>query len=241
MKQAQVVLITGGTMGIGLGLAKAFMAQGAHVAVCGRSAEGLENFSHSYPNALAVQADITNPLDRIKLLDMITTRFGHLSALVNNAGRFFERDFTAPNNPLLELEQEISLNLTTPIALTGEVLNRWPSIETIVFVTSGFALVSPTRAPTYGAVKAGLHGFAEGLRQQLTSRGTHVLELLPTTTDTPGTAGETRKKMTTAEVAKVTLDAIARGRPMALPGPMRLLPTFLRIAPGLTKRMVANI
>jgi uncharacterized oxidoreductase len=161
--------------------------------------------------------------------------------LVNNAGRFVERDFTTEADPTIGLDQEVALNLTAPIQLTSEVLARWPTIETIVFVTSGFALVSPTRAPTYGAVKAGLHGFAEGLRRQLASRGTHVLELLPTTTDTPGTATETRKKMTTAEVATVTLNAIAHRRQMAMPGPMKLLPTLLRIAPSLTKRMIANM
>lgn len=90
-------------------------------------------------------------------------------------------------------------------------------------------------------MKAGLHGFAEGLRRQLAPKGTHVLELLPTTTDTPGTATEARKKMTTAEVAAVTLKALARRKEMALPGPMKMLPTLLRIAPNATRRMVANI
>lgn len=107
----------------------------------------------------------------------------------------------------------MALNLTAPIHLTSEVLQRWPALQSIIFVSSGFALASPARAPTYGAVKAGLHGFAEGLRRQLAKNGTHILELLPTTTDTPGTATETRKKMTTAEVAKITLEALAKKKP----------------------------
>ena len=110
-----------------------------------------------------------------------------------------------------------------------------------MFVTSGFALVSPTRAPTYGAVKAGLHGFAEGLRRQLAPKGTQVLELLPPTTDTPMNANLTGKKMSTAEVAAVTLDALEHGRPMALPGQTKLLPILLRIAPGTTSRMIGSM
>ncbi|UOQ54932.1 SDR family NAD(P)-dependent oxidoreductase [Hymenobacter cellulosivorans] len=238
---AQVVLITGGTMGIGLGLAKAFLAQGAAVAVCGRSKEALENFSRTYPNALAIQADVTNAAERAAMLNRVAERFGQLDVLVNNAGRFIERDFTTGVDPTADLEQEVALNLTAPIQLTSEVLVRWPALTALVFVTSGFALVSPTRAPTYGAVKAGLHGFAEGLRRQLAPKGTHVLELLPTTTDTPSTAHETRKKMTVEEVAAVTLRALAQRQPMALPGPMKLLPTLLRIAPHAASRMVANI
>lgn len=228
-------------MGIGLGLAKAFLAQGAMVAVCGRSPEALDTFARTYPAALAIRADVTSAADRAVMLDQIAQRFGRLDVLVNNAGRFIERDFTAGGDPAVDLDQEVALNLTAPIHLTSEVLVRWPALAALVFVTSGFALVSPTRAPTYGAVKAGLHGFADGLRRQLAPRGTHVLELLPTTTDTPGTAHETRKKMTTEEVAAVTLNALARRQPLALPGPMKLLPTLLRVAPRAVSRMVANV
>src|ERR1044071_4542834 len=86
---------------------------------------------------------------------------GRWDVLVNNAGTFEERDYAAGKNPNATLDAEVALNLTAPIHLTGEVLERWPSPDAIVFITSGFALVSPTRAPTHGAVKAGLHGFAD--------------------------------------------------------------------------------
>jgi uncharacterized oxidoreductase len=236
-----VVLITGGTSGIGLGLAEAYIAKGAAVAVCGRSREALDSFSRLHPNALAIQADVTDGEARQAMLDAVAERFGRLDVLINNAGTFVERDFAADPDALKDLEQEVALNLTAPIQLTGEVLNRWPALSAIVFVTSGFALVSPTRAPTYGAVKAGLHGFAEGLRRQLAPKGTHVLELLPPTVDTPMNANRKGKKMSTTDVAAVTLQALARKHPMALPGQTKLLPALLRIAPGTTRRMVGSI
>jgi uncharacterized oxidoreductase len=236
----QVVLITGGTSGIGLGLAEAFIKQGASVAVCGRSEAALERFSRAHPDALAIQADVTRGEARIAMLATVADRFGRLDVLVNNAGTFIKRDFAAGVDVTQGLEQEVALNLTAPIQLTGEVLNRWPAMTAIVFVTSGYALVSPTRAPTYGAVKAGLHGFAEGLRRQLAARGTHVLELLPPLVDTPMTANTKGKKMSTADVAAVTLEALARRRTMALPGQTKLLPMMLRIAPNTIKRMVAE-
>jgi uncharacterized oxidoreductase len=236
----QVVLITGGTSGIGLGLAEAFMSQGAAVAVCGRSEAALERFSRTHPDALAIQADVTSGDARIAMLDAVADRFGRLDVLINNAGTFVERNFAADSDPRQDLEQEVALNLTAPMQLTGEVLMRWPAINAIVFVTSGYALISPTRAPTYGAVKAGLHGFAEGLRRQLAPKGTHVLELLPPLVDTPMTANVTGKKMSPAEVAAVTLKALALRRPMALPGQTKLLPMLLRIAPNTIKRMVAK-
>jgi len=235
----QVVLITGGTSGIGLALAEAFLGHGAAVAVCGRSAAALERFSRAHPDALAIQADVTRGAARTTLLQGLADRFGRLDVLINNAGMLVERNFAADADATQGLEQEIALNLTAPIQLTGEALTRWRAMTAIVFVTSGYALVSPTRAPTYGAVKAGLHGFAEGLRRQLAPHGTCVLEVMPPLVDTPATANVTGKKITPAEVAAVTLEALARRRPLALPGQTKLLPLMLRIAPNLVKRIVA--
>lgn len=237
---AQVVLITGGTSGIGLSLAEAYLKRGAPVAVCGRSAEPLNHFRRMHPEALAIRADVTDAVARISMLDRVTERFGRLDVLVNNAGTFVERNFLTEPDAANGLEQEIAVNLTAPIQLTKDVLSRWPNMTAIVFVTSGFALVSPTRAPTYGAVKAGLHGFAEGLRGQLAPR-THVLELLPPTTDTPMNAEFAGKKTSPETVAAVTLKALDRRRPTALPGPVKALPTMLRIAPNAVKRSVAKM
>ena len=236
----QVVLITGGTSGIGRSLAEAFLAEGASVAVCGRSQAALDRFSEAHPRALAVRADVTDPQARAAMLDAVTERFGRLDVLINNAGTFVERDFAADDDATAALDQEVDLNLTAPIHLTGEALRRWPSLAAIVFVTSGFALVSPTRAPTYGAVKAGLHGFAEGLRRQLAPSGTHVLEVLPPTTDTPMNADATGPKLSPAEVTAVTLRALRQRRPMALPGRTKVMPAMLRIAPHTLGRMVAR-
>jgi uncharacterized oxidoreductase len=236
----QVVLVTGGTSGIGLALAEAFMSQGASVAVCARSPAALERFSRAHPDAFAVQADVTIGAARIAMLDAVSNRFGRLDVLINNAGTLVERNFAAGIDATVGLEHEVALNLTAPIQLTGEALNRWPTLTAIVFVTSGYALVSPTRAPTYGAVKAGLHGFAEGLRRQLAPKGTHVLELLPPLVDTPATANTKGKKISTAYVAEVTLKALAQRRALALPGQTKLLPMMLRIAPKTTKRSVAE-
>jgi uncharacterized oxidoreductase len=200
------------------------------VAVCGRSQAALDRFSQAHPEALAIQADITNPAARADILQSVADRFGRLDILVNNAGVFVDRNF-AEADATSTLNEEMSLNLTVPMHLVGETLQRWPSLAAIVFVTSGFAFISPTRAPSYGAAKAGLHGFAEGLRRQLAPRGTHVLELVPPTTDTPMNAGKTGKKLAPSEVAAATLKALDARRPMALPGESSLIPLMMRIAP----------
>lgn len=235
----QTVLITGGTSGIGLALAEAFLARGDDVAICARAQEGLQRVSDRFPKVFAVRCDLTKADERSALLTDVEARFGRLDVLINNAGAFVERDFAGDPHATRDLDAEVALNLTAPIELTAGALARWPHLGAIVFVTSGFALVSPTRAPTYGAVKAGLHGFAEGLRRQLAPKGIHVLELLPPTTDTPMNAAFKGRKMSPAAVAADTLRALHERRPLALPGATRQLPLLLRIAPKAIGRLVA--
>lgn len=238
--QGKVVLVTGGTSGIGLALAKAFLEQGASVAVCARSRSGLDTFENAHPQALAIEADLTNLAAQRAMLDAVTKRFGRLDILVNNAGRLIERDFVGSAPPPDEIADEFALNLTAPVQLTALAAARWPSLDAIVFVSSGYALVSPRRAPTYGAAKAGLHAFANGLRRQLADRGTHVLEVVPPVVDTPATAHRAVKKVSPEAVASATLKALSERRTMALVGQTKLLPTMLRLAPATIERMVAE-
>jgi len=211
------------------------------VAVCGRSQGALDRFSERHPGALAVRADITVAEDREAMLKSVVDRFGQLDVLVNNAGVFVDRDFATGSNSTKDLDNELAVNMGAPIHLTGEALRRWPELDAIVFVTSGFALVSPTRAPTYGAAKAGLHGFAEGLRRQFGPNGTHVLEVLPPATDTQMNVGKSVKMIPASAVAAATLQALKSRRSMALPGTTKVLPLLMRVAPQMMSRSVGRM
>ncbi len=235
----KVALITGGTSGIGLALAKAFLREGAQVAICARSPACLDMFEAAYPATLAIPADVRDPVAQKHVLDQVVARFGRLDILVSNAGRLTERDFATGGVDLDDLTGEFALNLIAPVQLTAQALAVRPEIEALVFISSGYALVSPTRAPTYGAAKAGLHAFAEALRRQVEPRGMHVLEVIPPVVDTPATAHRNVRKVSAEEVAAATLDSLARRERVALIGATRFLPTLLRIAPKTIARMVA--
>lgn len=234
------VLITGGTSGIGLALADAFRAAGARVAVCARSEDALKAFASARPDALAIKADITDRTAQDGLIRQVVETFGGIDILVNNAGRLIERDFANQAPDRTELADEIALNFLAPVQLTAAVLARHRPLDAIIFVSSGYALVSPRRSPTYGAAKAGLHGFVEGLRRQFEGSGTHVLEVLPPVVDTPATAHQSGRKVTPEAVADATLQALRKRKPMALVGATRMLPLLLRILPVATARMVAR-
>ncbi len=81
-------LITGGTDGLGLALARRLVDEGGRVAVCGRDAQRLARAQELLgPNALCVQTDVTDAEQVDAFVDATLTRFGRLDGLVNNAGQ----------------------------------------------------------------------------------------------------------------------------------------------------------
>jgi NAD(P)-dependent dehydrogenase (short-subunit alcohol dehydrogenase family) len=81
-------LITGGTDGLGLALAKKLLDEGARVAVCGRDEDRVARAKEILgPNALCVEADVTRVEDVDRFIDVTLDTFGRLDGAVNNAGR----------------------------------------------------------------------------------------------------------------------------------------------------------
>ena len=87
----KVVLITGGTDGLGAALADRLVEEGARVAVCGRDSGRLaaaeRRLRDAGGDALVVKADVTRPADLERFVNAAVARWGRLDGLVNNAGR----------------------------------------------------------------------------------------------------------------------------------------------------------
>ena len=80
------VLVTGGASGIGLSIAKRFLAAGSTVIVCGRRSDKLREAQQRYPALHVAVADLSRDDQRAALFDWIVDAFPHLNVLVNNAG-----------------------------------------------------------------------------------------------------------------------------------------------------------
>jgi NAD(P)-dependent dehydrogenase (short-subunit alcohol dehydrogenase family) len=81
-------LITGGTDGLGLALARKLIVEGARVAVCGRNAQRLDEAQNLLgPDALCFEADVTKATEIDEFIDATIARFGRLDGAVNNAGK----------------------------------------------------------------------------------------------------------------------------------------------------------
>lgn len=182
------VLITGGTSGIGLEIAKALLKRGARVAVTGRDGDRLRRSLSELAtvgSVIGIRADVCLTEDRTAAIEKTLEAFGGLDILVNNAGGV--RAGRLENITEREIRAMIEVDLIAPILLTQAALAhlRASGDGLIVNVASSIALIGvPFYAP-YAAAKAGLARFSEAMRRELKEEGIHVLTLYPGATDTP--------------------------------------------------------
>src|SRR5829696_981481 len=89
MLKRMVAIVTGGSKGIGLAIARAFLERGMQVAISGRNDKDLRRAAERLGSAAAVHAvvsDVRDPADAQRLIDETVARFGGVDVLVNNAG-----------------------------------------------------------------------------------------------------------------------------------------------------------
>ena len=84
--EGKVVLVTGGSKGIGLACASAFAAEGARIAICSRSRDNVERARADLKDAFGVAADLTDAEAAGKMIDTVEDRLGPVDVLVNSAG-----------------------------------------------------------------------------------------------------------------------------------------------------------
>jgi uncharacterized oxidoreductase len=167
-------------------MAEAFLKEGSEVVICGRSEARLERARKALPSLHIKSCDVTKPADRLTLHEWVTTHFGRLNVLVNNAGLQRDIDFTGGVAELEAGPSEIAVNLEAPIVLSGLFvpLLAGKNGAAIVQVTSGLGFVPAAKMPVYSATKAGLHAFSMALRHQLARAGIQVFEVVAPAVDT---------------------------------------------------------
>jgi uncharacterized oxidoreductase len=174
------ILITGGTSGIGRGLAVRFHEAGNTVIVAGRRKDVLDQVTTDHPGIEAVVLDIADPDSIAHVADTLAARHPRLDVLVNNAGFLQFEDLLDPTS-VSAAEPLITTNLLGPIRLIDAFLPQLVTKDdaAILNVTSALAFVPLPAAPTYCATKAALHSYTESLRVQLAGTGVQVIEIAP--------------------------------------------------------------
>jgi uncharacterized oxidoreductase len=182
----RTVLVTGGTSGIGLGIAEAFHRSGSKVIVCGRNKTKLSRVEERFPDITALSCDLGDAEQRKALARDVFGRFPDLDILVNNAGIQKYIDLRKGFDELKSGEDEIIVNLVAPVELTslfiGHLIRR-PSAA-IINISSGLAFMPILDTPIYNATKAAIHTYSLVLRQQLKDTSVKVIEIVPPMVDT---------------------------------------------------------
>src|SRR5690242_4462695 len=176
------ILITGGTSGIGLGLALHLHEAGNKVIVAGRRKELLDQITAEHPGIEALVLDVANPAAITRAAETVAVSHPELNVLVNNAGIMLREDLLDPAS-LPVAEDHVTVNLLGTIRVTYAFLPLLVGKEdaAVVNVTSALAFVPLPITPTYNATKAALHSFSVSLRVQLAQAeaGVQVIEVAP--------------------------------------------------------------
>jgi NAD(P)-dependent dehydrogenase (short-subunit alcohol dehydrogenase family) len=160
MQDRPVVVITGGGTGIGAAVAHE-MASSHQVVICGRRREPLERVAAA-TGALVVQADIGVQGDAERCVDRAIRTFGHLDALVLNAG--IARPGVFADTSVKDWHETLEVNLTGPFYVARAAMPHLIERKgAIVAVASVAALVAPPALSAYAVSKAGLVTMMQGI------------------------------------------------------------------------------
>jgi 3-oxoacyl-[acyl-carrier protein] reductase len=219
MLDGMVAIVTGGSKGIGLAIARAFLDRGMQVTITGRNPQDLEraqSLLSGGADVLTVAADVRIPDDAQRAVDETVARFGGLDVLVNNAG--IGRFANVADMSIETWREVIDTNLSGVFYCTHAAL---PELRRrgggyIVNISSLAGKNAFTGGAAYCASKAGLNAFSEALMQEVRYDNIRVSYVMPGSVatgfshpDGPTAEGKDDWKLTSEDVARVVVDLIS--------------------------------
>jgi 3-oxoacyl-[acyl-carrier protein] reductase len=184
----KVALVTGGSRGIGAGIAKRLAADGASIALtytkaAGAAASVVKDIEKAGGKALAIQADAADDVAAKNAVEQTVAAFGRLDILVNNAGTAIPKPFEEATRE--ELDHVIDLNLRGVFFATQAALKHLKEVGRIIMIGSsvGERNMTPGLA-AYAATKGAVKIFTQGLSREVGVRGITVNNIQPGPIDT---------------------------------------------------------
>jgi NAD(P)-dependent dehydrogenase (short-subunit alcohol dehydrogenase family) len=228
-----VALVTGGSRGIGLAIARALVAEGMQVAVTGRSAAHLSaarsKIEAAGPGSVeTLQADVRRYDDMKRAIDATVARFGGLDSLVNNAGIGIFGDVASMTPE--QWSELIETNLTGVFNACHAALPHLRSRGGgFIINISSLAGKNPfAQGAAYCASKAGLNAFSEALMQEVRYDNIRVSYVMPGSVATGFSSGDETKgsdwKIAPEDVADVVVNLLKHD-PRSLPSRVELRPS----------------
>jgi NAD(P)-dependent dehydrogenase (short-subunit alcohol dehydrogenase family) len=181
--RGKTVLVTGGSRGLGLVLAREFAANGARVAICARDEQELaqagDDLQSRGADVMAVKCDVTNMTEVETMMNRIRERFGKIDVLVNNAGTIQVGPLEVMNRE--DFEKAMLAHfwgpLNTILAVLPEMRERGDG--RIVNISSVGGKIAVPHLVPYSASKFALVGLSKGLNAELRKDGIVVTTVCP--------------------------------------------------------------
>jgi NAD(P)-dependent dehydrogenase (short-subunit alcohol dehydrogenase family) len=214
----KVVLISGGSRGIGRAMAQAFTQAGGQVFICGRNRSDVDSALNEIGSRGGVidgaVGDIAQIADVERIVQAAVRRFGTIDVLVNNASVLGPRT-TIADYPVSAWREVIDVNLNGLFLMTHQVLPIMLARQrgSIINLTSGVGRVGKARWGAYAVSKAGLEGFTQVLADELKETAIRVNSVNPAATRT-----------------RMRAMAYPAEDPATLPAPEDVVPVFLYLA-----------
>jgi uncharacterized oxidoreductase len=234
----RTILITGGTSGIGMEMARQLLSRGNVVIVTGRDQSRLDEAKRALPSLHIVKSDVSDPAAITSLQAEVVARFPALDVLINNAGIMRNLNLN-DSRGLEDINREIEVNLSGPVRMVQQFLPHLKSRKEalIVIVSSGLAFIPLPVSPIYCATKAALHSYTQSLRVHLKETNVRAIELAPPGTETPLFRGEFeaemkgQKGMDVSVLVRKAIAGIEAGKLEIRPGLSNVLKFMSRVAP----------
>jgi len=179
----QVVLITGGSKGLGIAMARRFAAEGCRLAITARNREELHGAKRELERrgaqVFSVPCDVTDEAQVKQMIAEVIAHFGRIDILVNNAGQIQVGPLTAMSVQDFDSAMKVMFwgTVFPTLALLPEMVKRHSG--KIVNITSVGGKVSVPHMVPYTCAKFAATGFSEGLRAEMGPEGIQVTTIAP--------------------------------------------------------------
>jgi NAD(P)-dependent dehydrogenase (short-subunit alcohol dehydrogenase family) len=180
----KVILITGGSEGIGKVTAELLNTQGAKVAIAARSKEKLDEIAGGFRDGLAVEVDMTDPASITAMIDTVQKHYGRIDILINNAGRSVLAPVIDIN--IEDFKKIMELNVYGPLRAMQAVvpIMKAQGGGMIINISSNVSKMAIPMLGAYAATKYALNGLTLTARNELAPDGIVVSLMHPRATAT---------------------------------------------------------
>lgn len=182
----KIALVTGGTSGIGKEIVKELLDKGCKVITCYHSNESLAKETEkefSNENLLIIKCDVSNEEEVINMFNNISTKFGKIDYLVNNAGTFIDnliKDFNID-----DFKKVLDINLLGKVICTKHAYENMNDNGAIVNISSHLGVVPCTESPAYCASAAAIINFTKATALEYADKKIRANSICPAFTPTP--------------------------------------------------------